>query len=110
MFALIILILFGVVIAFFAIDNTGNVTVDFFNKAITLPVYLVVLTSALFGILLSWILHLVNSAYHAISMFGKNKTIHSSEKTITELNDRIHDLEIENARLRAENRGGTKIV
>ena len=57
MFALIILVIFGIGVAFFATQNTQAISITVANYPLTgIPLYLIVLGSLLLGFLVSWIL------------------------------------------------------
>ncbi len=103
MFALIVLVVFGIGVAFFATQNTQTVSVVVGNYSWTgIPLYLIVLGSMLLGFVVNWIINIVNGISSAIKVHGKESTIKDANKQIAELTKRVHQLELENERLKAE--------
>lgn len=101
MATLIITVLLGLVIAFFATQNTGTTSLFFFNYSIpNIPVYVVVVGALLFGLLISWIISLVNYITAGLTMRGKDKKISDYKKENAEHLKKIHQLELDNARLK----------
>ncbi len=105
MSTLILVTIFGLGFAFFATQNTGAVNISFGNSGLfSIPIYLVVLGSLLIGLVLSWVIN-------TIDWIGSTWTIRDRESKIKDiagnnlvLQKQIHDLELENARLRGEKR------
>ena len=103
MFALIILFVFGIGIAFFATQNTQTISITLANYPLTdVPLYLIVLVSLLLGFVVSWILSLVDVISSALNIHGKEGAIKDANKQIAELTRNVHQLELENERLKAE--------
>ena len=103
MLALVVLILFGILIAIFATQNTNPVDITLANYRIfAIPTYFIALAGLLVGVVASWVL----SFFGAISSFmhtrGKDATIHNLEGNVHDMEKKIRDLEVENARLRGE--------
>jgi cell shape-determining protein MreC len=67
-----------------------------------IPTYIVVIGSLLVGLLLSWIISLVNDISNGLVMRGKENKIKDYRKESADLTKRIHQLELENTRLKAE--------
>lgn len=103
MATLIITVLFGLVIAYFATQNTGTIPLNFLNyKVPGIPVYIVVVGALLFGLCLSWIISLVNDISTGFTIRGKENKIKDYGKENAELLKINHQLELENTRLKAE--------
>jgi cell shape-determining protein MreC len=103
MLSLILLIVFGLLMAFFATQNTHLGSITLANYGFTsIPMYLIVVISMLFGVLVSWILSLVSTVSSSLTIHGKESEIKNANKTITELNKKVHALELENAKLAGE--------
>ena len=103
MFALIILVIFGIGVAFFATQNTQAISITVANYPLTgIPLYLIVLGSLLLGFLVSWILSFFDVISSALKIHRKESTIKDANKQISELTKRVHQLELENERLKAE--------
>lgn len=103
MFALIVLFIIGIGVAFFATQNTQTISINLANNLLTgIPLYLIVLGSLLLGFVVSWIISFVDVISQALKIHGKESTIKDANKQITELTKRVHQLELENERLKAE--------
>lgn len=103
MFTLIVVLIFGTGVAFFATQNAQQVSVTLANYQLTgVPMYVVVLVSLLLGISISWIISLVGSIFSTLAIHGKDTKIKESKKEIADLIKRIHQLELENEKLKAE--------
>lgn len=103
MFAFIILILFGIGVAYFVIQNTQSISITFLSYPIrSVPLYLIVLGSLLLGFVVSWLLSLVGVISSALKIHGRDSTIKDSNKQIAELTKKVHQLELENERLKGE--------
>lgn len=101
MVLLILLVLFGVLAAGFATQNTMGADIMFGGYQLTaIPMYLVVLGSMLLGILLAWFISLVTATGHLFTVFRKDRAIADATKTVDDLQKRVADLEDENAKLR----------
>ncbi len=103
MLALIVLIVFGIGVAFFATQNTQMISVTLANYSLTgIPLYFIVLGSLLLGFVVSWLISLVDVISSALKIHGKENTIKGANKQISELTREVHQLELENERLKAE--------
>lgn len=103
MFTLIVLVVFGIGVAFFATQNTQTISITLANYPMTgIPLYFIVLGSLLLGFVVSWITNLINVISSALKIHGKESTIKDANKQISELTKRVHQLELENERLKAE--------
>ncbi len=103
MFTLIVLVVFGIGVAFFATQNTQTISIALANYSLTgIPLYLIVLGSLLLGFVVSWITNLIDVISSALKIHGKESTIKDANKQISELTKRVHQLELENERLKAE--------
>lgn len=104
MFALIVLIVFGIVIAYFATQNTQPVSIMLAGYPVSgIPLYLIVLGSLLLGFVVSWVISLVDVISSALKMHNKDSEIQNSSKKIADLKNRVHQLELENERLKGKN-------
>jgi uncharacterized integral membrane protein len=103
MSTLIILIIFGLGMAYFATQNTGltHITVaNFYSGGI--PLYIVVIGSMLLGIFISWLISLVNSLTASFKMRKINSQMRDANRTIDELTKKNADLLKENTSLKEE--------
>lgn len=103
MITLIFTVLFGLIIAYFAAQNTSIISLNFMQYRLPgLPLYIVIVVAFLLGSLLSWIISLVNSIAVGFNLRGKETKIKDFGKENVELLKLNHQLELENTRLMAE--------
>jgi cell shape-determining protein MreC len=101
MLALLIAVVFGAAVGYFATQNTLPVTIQVANYALEdVPVYLVVVGSLLIGLFIAWILYVARSVSSTLAIRGKNTEVRRAKQDIAELENRVQELEVENARLR----------
>jgi len=95
--------IFGLAIGYFALQNAAPVTIQMGEWVFQdVPLYLVAVGSLILGVLIS-------SIFFFARLVSANMTIHGrrhhpmteSRETVAALERRIHDLELENARLTA---------
>ncbi|MBP6913385.1 MAG: LapA family protein [Candidatus Levybacteria bacterium] len=96
---LIATIFLGLIIAFFATQNTGSVTLNLLTYSLSIPIYMVVIGALLVGLIFSWIVIMGKSIGTGFAMRGKEHKITDYKKENAELLRQIHQLEITNARL-----------
>ncbi len=100
MATLIVTILMGLVITYFATQNTDSITLHFLNYTLPgIPLYAVVVGALLLGLFLSWLNSLVKGIATGATLRGKESKIKGYGKENAELTRKIHQLELENARL-----------
>lgn len=103
MLSLIITVVFGLVIAYFATQNTQPVSISFMQYRLTgIPMYVIVLVALILGTFVSWLISMVGSISSFLTIHGKNKKISESKQAATDLTKRVHQLELENERLKTE--------
>lgn len=101
---LILTVLLGAIIAYFATQNTENISLNFLNYTIpSIPTYIVIVGSLLVGLFLAWVISMVNGIGTSFALSGKESKIKDYKKENDEYVKQIHKLELENTRLRAEN-------
>jgi lipopolysaccharide assembly protein A len=101
MLSLILLLIGGSIIAYLSLQNTMIVSLHFLDYTIpSLPLYYVIIGSMLVGLLLSYVIYLVHSIIMNISLHGKDRKIMKEKEQVAELTKRIHQLELENVRLK----------
>lgn len=104
MLTFIVLLVMGLVIAFFAGQNTIPVTIFLSDYQFTFPLYTIIIGAMLIGFVVSWIVNLFESVFRMFVLQGKENIIKDDKKRFARLHERIHTLEIENARLKGENK------
>ncbi len=103
MLTLFFTLIVGLALAFFATQNAHGVSIRFIDyEFFSVPLYIVVLSSMLLGIFVSWLISLIGSISSSLTIHNKNTVIDSARKSISDLEQKIHDLELENARLKGE--------
>ena len=91
MLSLIVTILFGLGVAYFALQNSMNVVIHMGNYTlIGVPVYAVVVISILVGVLISWVISGLNSLAAYLALRGKDKVIKEDKRTISQLRQDLH--------------------
>lgn len=101
MVTLILLVMFGIGAAYFATQNTAHASINLASYNLTnIPMYLIVLGSLLIGLLLSSIINIANSISSSFMLHGKDVKIKQTKKVVVDLTKYIHQLELENAKLK----------
>lgn len=101
MLGLIVLVGVGLVFGYFATQNSINIPINFAGNTIPdLPLYIVIGSALLLGLLISWLISLINSLAVAFKMHGKELTIKDAQKEIVNLENKINELETENTNLK----------
>jgi cell shape-determining protein MreC len=100
---LIIAVIAGIGIAYFAFQNPITVPITiasyhFFN----IPLFMLVTGSLLFGLLVAWIISLFGSLGNSFLFHKQNNRIEKDNQIIHDLENKIHNLEIENVRLKEQ--------
>lgn len=103
MLVLIFLLIFGSAIAYFAIQNSTYVTITVAQYTFSqVPLFYVIVSSMLAGLLAAYVIYLISTISSSITIHGKDKKIEETEKELTELTKQVHQLELENTKLKAE--------
>ncbi len=101
MITLILILLVGGVFVYLAQNNLMPVTLHIGQTVITnIPLFYIIIGSLLTGLFLAYLIHLVNSIFIAFSMHGKDTKIKQGKNEIADLTKRVHQLEIENEKLK----------
>lgn len=104
MTSLILVTLVGLIFAFLATQNNQLVDLNVNGYMLTIPIYMVALGSLLIGFLISSIVSIIDSISAFFTIHDKDHKIKANEKTVGDLESRIHTLELENAELKGEKR------
>jgi cell division protein FtsB len=65
-----------------------------------IPLFYVIIGSLIFGLVLSYLVYLINSISTAFRFRGKDKEIKKNKSEVLELTKRVHQLELENEKLK----------
>lgn len=103
MLTFIVLLILSLAIAFFAGQNTTPVTIFLADSRLpSVPLYVVIVGAMLIGFVVSWFVSLIDSVFTIFNLRGKDHAIQAMNKKSMQLQDRVHELEVENARLKGE--------
>lgn len=99
MLTLIVIVLLGLGFAFLATQNTATATFNLLGYAWTLPMYMIVFGALLIGFFISWIVSSISTLGAWSSLHGKDRKIKESRQAVAQLQSKIRELELENAKL-----------
>lgn len=103
MFTLIILAVLLIGVGYFATQNTNSMTLTFGDTAISnIPIYIAVLIPFFIGLVSAWITNIRNDIEHRHTRKRLKEDLADARDEIGELTKRVHKLELENTKLKAE--------
>lgn len=98
---LILLLIIGASFVYLSQNNLVPVTLHLGVYAFSnVPLFYIIIGSLIVGLGLAYLIYLVNSIFAAFVMRGKDNTIKRGNSDIVELTKQIHQLELENERLK----------
>ncbi len=101
MLILILLLVVGGVMVYLAQNNLTLVSLHLGTYVFSgIPLFYIIVGSLLIGLGLAYLIYLVNSILAAFVMHGKDNKIKREESEIVDLTKRIHQLELENEKLK----------
>lgn len=101
MLELIFSVIIGLGIALFATQNTVGIPLQFGSYTYSgIPLYLVIIGALLIGLLVAWIFSLLDGISNSLRMHKTEHKVKEARSTNHNLEERIRNLEIENAKLR----------
>lgn len=104
MLVLLITAVLGTAFAIFATQNTSTVDLNFGRYFIpSVPIYLVVLVPLLLGLLVAYILHIMNILSHGMTIDEQKKEIKNLKSVLAEMTKKAHKLELENIKIKKDN-------
>lgn len=99
MLILIFLLIIGSFLVYISKYNFMLVNVNFGTFIVhNVPLFYVIVGSVLFGLILSYLVHVVMSISTSWTMRGKDHEIKKEKEEVLELTKRVHQLELENER------------
>jgi uncharacterized protein HemY len=111
MLVLLLLVIFGLGMSYFATQNTGLVHVVFGSYLVQgIPLYIIVIGALILGIFISWLINIVESLSSTITIHGKVSQIKKANEVINKLQLQVHEVELENARLKAGNNSEEPVI
>jgi len=101
MLALVVAVIFGLGIGYFATQNITPITIQFADYVVEkVPLYVVILGSLLVGLFIAYLLYLARSVSSKLTMRGENDADRRVRRAIADLEERVDHLESESARLK----------
>jgi predicted membrane protein len=101
MFILILFLVIGSIMVYLAQNNLTPVILRLGTYEFTgIPLFYIIIGSLLTGLGLAYLVYLINSIFTALSLRRKDKKIKQTKSEVVELTKRIHQLELENERLK----------
>lgn len=98
---LILLLVTSALMVYIAQSNLMPVTLQLGSYVFSdIPLFYVIVGSLLVGLTLAYLMYLINSIFVSFSIYGKDSKIKKSNDEIAELTKRIHQLELENEKLK----------
>ena len=96
-------VVLGLAFAVFASYNTKTIDVNFIDYVLPgVPVYLVVLTPLLFGIFISFIIHMIKNLWSDLTVDEYKSEVKKLKQELGEITKEAHKLELENTKLKAK--------
>ena len=103
MLILFLAIVLSIIFSIFATQNTGQITLFFYNFSLpNIPIYLVVLASALVAFILSLIFQLIKNLSTGLTISSQKTKVNELKKELAEVTREFHKIELENAKYKAE--------
>lgn len=100
---LILLLVVGSLIAYLSKFNFMLVSLSFGKYVFTdIPLFYVIIGSMLVGLILSYVAFLFTRISNSFKMRGKDTEIKKNKDEVLELTKRVHQLELENEKLKHE--------
>lgn len=101
MLILILLLIIGAIMVYLAQNNLMQVSLHLGTYVFSgIPLFYIIIGSLLAGLGLAYLAYLVKSIFTAFTMHGKDNAIKLGKTEIVDLTKRIHQLELENERLK----------
>ena len=101
MLILILLLIVGSVLVYISKFNFEPVSVNLgFYSFSNIPLFYVIVGSLVFGLVLSYLAYLMHAISTSFAFRGKNKEIKKNKDEVLELTKRVHQLELENEKLK----------
>jgi uncharacterized integral membrane protein len=101
MLVLLVGIIFGLAIGYFATQNTTPVTIQVAEYAFKeVPLYVVIVGSLFVGLFIAWILYFARSVSSTLAIHGRDHALKRARQTTADLELRVQELQAENAQLK----------
>lgn len=94
-------VVLGLVIGYFATQNTTPVALQFGDYILAdIPLYFVAVGSMLLGLFIAWIFYFARSVSSALTIYGKNSAMKKAKQAVGNLEQQVRELEAENQQLK----------
>jgi lipopolysaccharide assembly protein A len=101
MLTIILFLIVGSLLAYFSQYNVTPVTVNLgFYIFSNVPLFYVITGSLISGLVLAYMFHLVHAISNLFELRDKSKEIKKNKDEVLQLTKRVHQLEIENEKLK----------
>lgn len=101
MIDLIFLLLTGSVLAYISKYNLEPVTVNLGKYTITdVPLFYIIVGSLLIGLVISFLMQIFRNVSNSLTLRSNKKVIKSGQNEVLELTKRVHQLELENEKIK----------
>lgn len=101
MLTIILFLITGSLIAYLSHDNLMLVSLNLGSyQFLDIPLFYVIIGSLITGLLLSYVINLVPAISHIFLIRGKESEIKKNKDEVLELTKRVHQLELENEKLK----------
>jgi uncharacterized integral membrane protein len=103
MLVLLVGVIFGLAIGYFATQNTTPVTIQVAQYAFKeVPLYLVIVGSLFVGLFIAWILYFARSISSTLAIHGRDHALKRARQTTADLELRVQELQAENEQLKTD--------
>ena len=103
MLTLILFLVVGAVIAYFAQYNVALVSVNFGQYVFpNIPLFYVIIGSVVTGLTVAYVIYLLHAISTTLKLRSKDKKIRNAKDEVLELTKRVHQLELENEKLKGD--------
>ncbi len=101
MLILILLLVVGAILVYISKFNFIPVSINLGLYSFSdIPLFYVIIGSLVLGLVLSYVVYLVHSISTSFAFWGKNKEIKKNKDEVLELTKRVHQLELENEKIK----------
>lgn len=101
MLTLILFLIVGSILVYISKFNFTPVTLNLgFYTFFDIPLFYIIAASLAIGLILSYLINLIQSVSTSFTLHGKNKEIKKDKDEILELTRQIHQLELENEKVK----------
>ncbi len=103
MFTFILYIILALVFGYFATQNTETISINLLGSRLSdIPLYAILGVTLVIGLAFSWFISLFGTLGAMMKLRGKENVIKDSKLAIKDLEKRINQLELQNAKLTGE--------